>query len=112
MAKLSHQLGSDNFVMAFQKGITFAIALTLTSCAGIQKSSPVEVANTEDEIEKTPPPPNPKGLLQPGEASEKVDIYGVMVDPKRFDIPFRANNQVERWVEYFTDRGRGHFEVY
>lgn len=41
-----------------------------------------------------------------------LDRFGVKVLAKDFDIPIRVNSQVEKWVDYFTGRGRANFEVY
>jgi len=32
------------------------------------------------------------------------------VDPSEFDIPVEVNGAVEKWVEYFTGRGRKHYQ--
>jgi hypothetical protein len=94
--------------------LTCLFLVGLSACSSLSRQSDsLILATTDDEIEKqVSPPPSPTGLHQPGDKGGKVEIMGVLVDPARFDIPFRANNQVERWIEYFTDRGRKHFEVY
>lgn len=39
-------------------------------------------------------------------------VLGVKLQNKDFDFPFTLNSRVEFWVNYFTGRGRPHFEKY
>ncbi len=48
------------------------------------------------------PSPNPKEIV----------IRGVSLKNNQFDIPVAVNSRVEFWVDYFTTRGRPHFEKY
>lgn len=47
-----------------------------------------------------------------GKSLNSSPVLGVHLVNKQFDIPITINSQVEAWVEYFTGRGRPHFEVY
>lgn len=39
-------------------------------------------------------------------------VGGIQLENTEFDIPITVNSFVERWVDYFTDRGKSLFEVY
>jgi hypothetical protein len=47
----------------------------------------------------------------PRSASEYV-VGGVRLNNTEYDIPIVINDAVEMWVDYFTGRGRKHFEKY
>ncbi len=49
--------------------------------------------------------------LGPGQAP-RIEVRGVVLKNTRFDIPVTVNSAVEQWVDYFTGRGRKHFERY
>lgn len=40
------------------------------------------------------------------------DVHGVNLKNRNFDIPIVYNDEVEKWVDYFTGAGRKHFQVY
>ena len=42
----------------------------------------------------------------------ELTILGVKLKNTQFDIPISLNSRVEQWVEYFTGKGRPHFEKY
>lgn len=42
----------------------------------------------------------------------EVTIRGIKLKNTQFDFPVVVNSRVEYWVDYFTSRGRGHFERY
>jgi len=42
----------------------------------------------------------------------EIVIQGVKLKNTKFDIPITVNSRVEYWVDYFTGRGRPHFERY
>lgn len=43
---------------------------------------------------------------------EGAVVNGVKLEVTDFDYPVTINSRVEYWVDYFTGRGRGHFERY
>ncbi len=49
--------------------------------------------------------------LGPGQ-SPRIEVRGVVLKNTQFDIPVTVNSAVEQWVDYFTGRGRKHFERY
>lgn len=82
-------------------GATVADESGSTSLQGVIKqseASPVFPEIKADEV--TSPPP-----------SEWV-VLGVKLEKTDFDYPVTINPKVEEWVEYFTGRGRKHFERY
>jgi hypothetical protein len=48
------------------------------------------------------------------DSSETAPIFvrGVRLENTQFDYPFTLNSRVLHWVDYFTGRGRQHFERY
>jgi hypothetical protein len=63
----------------------------------------------------------PLELRAQGAAQDEIDRLGnpreikvgdVVLKNVEFDIPVRVNTLVEQWVDYFTGRGRKHFELY
>ncbi len=43
---------------------------------------------------------------------KEITVRGVKLQNTQFDIPITINSKVEHWVDYFTGRGREHFERY
>jgi LysM repeat protein len=41
-----------------------------------------------------------------------ITVRGVKLKNTKFDIPLTINSRVEFWIDYFTGKGRGHFEKY
>ncbi len=48
----------------------------------------------------------------PAKALAVDPLYLDLVDPKEFDIPITVNEQVAKWVRYFTGPGRKYYERY
>ena len=46
------------------------------------------------------------------QATGEITIRGVKLKNTKFDIPITINSRVENWVDYFTGKGRPHFEKY
>ena len=59
------------------------------------------------------PDPTPS-FVEPlsGGVSRALEMGGVRLRNSDFDIPIVINRDVEHWVDYFTGRGRKHFERY
>ena len=53
-------------------------------------------------------PSGPSGMGENGE----MTVLGVKLQNTTFDFPITLNSRVEFWVDYFTGRGRKHFEKY
>lgn len=51
-------------------------------------------------------------VLVPIQPGEPVSVVGVQLKNTQFDIPVVLNSRVEHWVNYFTGKGRPHFEKY
>jgi membrane-bound lytic murein transglycosylase D len=56
-------------------------------------------------------PVRPSGASRMGEQGEMI-VLGVKLKNTDFDFPVTLNSRVEFWVDYFTGRGRKHFEKY
>ena len=41
-----------------------------------------------------------------------MEYRGTKIPVTNFDLPVEMNKSVEKWIDYFTGRGRGHFEKY
>jgi hypothetical protein len=44
--------------------------------------------------------------------SDEIIIKGVKLENTSFDFPITVNSAVEKWIDYFTGRGRKHFVKY
>jgi hypothetical protein len=59
--------------------------------------------------------PSSKGSLGSGSENEngpEIWVRGVKLENTQFDYPVTINSRVLQWVDYFTGRGRKHFERY
>ncbi|MGK5082356.1 transglycosylase SLT domain-containing protein [Bdellovibrionota bacterium FG-1] len=102
-------------------GAIFGVfALVLSGCATVRTSSPSGTL-TGPLSSQSEPRPEPKTLgevLQPDSSrpvsveTPEIVIQGVKLKNTKFDIPITINSRVEYWVDYFTGRGRKHFERY
>ena len=94
--------------------------LLLSGCATTKTASSERTAR-ETRSEQTPRtvgeaiqqarplPPVPKAV---GVEYKELVVNGVKLKNTRFDYPVTINGRVEHWVDYFTGRGREHFEKY
>ncbi len=94
----------------FKKQLSFsglAVALVLSGCASTQgtggslktSSTPAEesvVVSTET------------GKIQ----LQNLEYRGMKVQNTTFDLPVEMNKSVEKWIDYFTGKGRKHFQRY
>ncbi|MCM2278782.1 MAG: transglycosylase SLT domain-containing protein [Oligoflexia bacterium] len=55
-----------------------------------------------------------QGPLKPSQSVNygEITVQGVKLKNTQFDYPITINSRVEYWVDYFTGRGRPHFERY
>ncbi len=88
--------------------------MILSSCAGTLtgnwfKSAPVtpEAMKAAEETET---------LTWTNAVTDSVEMSleyrGKPIPSTRFDLPVEMNKAVEKWIDYFTGKGRGHFEKY
>lgn len=83
-------------------------ALTLTSCAtGSKTPTEAPIATTGKAV-----PVATEHKVAAPVASTDMTVLGVKLKNTSFDYPVVVNPMVEEWVEYFTGRGRVHFERY
>lgn len=50
--------------------------------------------------------------LSSDEQPTEIIVQGIKLQNTQFDYPITINSAVEQWVDYFTGRGRPHFERY
>jgi LysM repeat protein len=48
----------------------------------------------------------------PEMAEVALEYKGKAIPATKFDLPVEMNKTVEKWIDYFTGKGRGHFEKY
>jgi len=56
-------------------------------------------------------PPRFVGSSRVGDQGELI-VLGVKLNHTKYDFPITLNSRVEFWVDYFTGKGRKHFEKY
>ena len=78
--------------------------------AGV-RSSPIEGSAPVVQTPAAPSAVAPKVIVQVVENKDMI-VNGVHLKNARFDLPMVINKPVEKWVDYFTGRGRKHFERY
>ncbi|MBC7387242.1 MAG: transglycosylase SLT domain-containing protein [Cryobacterium sp.] len=97
-------------------------ALVATSCASAPKKVPgtgdgrespaVERADTSEKSEKEfsarATAPATQSVVKPNE----IVIRGVKLQNVDFDYPVTVNSAVEKWIDYFTGRGRRYMTLY
>jgi hypothetical protein len=93
-------------------GFSFFMVLNLSGCAGTLsgnffKSGTATGAGTADENETVT-----WSNETPESVEFKLDYRGNPIPVTRFDLPVEMNKTVEKWIDYFTGKGRGHFEKY
>lgn len=94
--------------MVFYRSSAFVlVTILLSSCATGTKT------NTEAPL-ATPGKAIPVATTtsETGSGSTDMVVLGVKLKNTSFDYPVVVNPMVEEWVEYFTGRGRPHFERY
>ncbi len=70
-----------------------------------------EVISGVPSSESSDEPLRPAGASSIGDHGE-MTVLGVKLENTQFDFPVTLNSRVEFWVDYFTGRGRKHFEKY
>ncbi len=81
------------------------LSLTAASCSSTPKST--RSASDERSSEKAQAPLNAQVL-----GNDSFVIKGLKVSQSDYDFPISGHERVEFWVDYFTGRGRKHFEKY
>lgn len=70
-------------------------------------------SNTRKVEEKTEGPSTTQSTVADAASqAQGLVIRGVTLKNSQFDYPVVANSRVEFWIDYFTGRGRPHFEKY
>ncbi len=80
-----------------------ALISIFSGCA----SQGLKVANPDAEV-----PPIVESFRMSSEGPEPFTISSVTIKHDQFDIPMENNEHVARWVDYFTGKGRIHFDTY
>jgi hypothetical protein len=109
----------------------FAVLFTVTGCAHgpTHSSNPTgnsfgDAANARDQDAVAPKALNE--VVSPGMGMDdtakprqivmtdngEITVRGIKLKNTKFDIPITINSRVEFWVDYFTGKGRIHFEKY
>ncbi len=84
--------------------VLFLLATLSSSCATTASHSTSSVTPDGKVARQN----KPVSFANPGE----IVINGIKLENTDFDYPITVNSRVEFWVDYFTGRGRGHFEKY
>jgi hypothetical protein len=50
--------------------------------------------------------------VEPGQEDAEIVVRGIQLKNTKFDIPITVNSAVEQWIDYFSGKGRPHFERY
>jgi hypothetical protein len=112
-----------NFNLTFSRAVRVAVALSslglFAGCASASKTSNSndelarEISSTDrsgDEKEFSARSSSPR--MQTVVRSDEIIIKGVKLEHTSFDFPITVNSAVEKWIDYFTGRGRKHFVKY
>jgi hypothetical protein len=85
------------------------VAVLLSGCATTRPStsSSLPVADSEGAG-----PARREGTVIKATPGGEIIVRGVKLQNTSFDFPVTINSQVEKWVDYFLGRGRGHFQRY
>jgi hypothetical protein len=103
-------------------GLLVAItAIVLSGCASGSKEADGPAArvygsasgaeraeSSEREFSARGSSPKSQSVVQPNE----IIIKGIKLENTQFDYPITVNSAVEKWIDYFTGRGRKHFVKY
>lgn len=95
------------------KSFPFIFALLAYGCASSSRLSDNKAVIPPKSIE-VPESGDSRKTVIPTASSRDEDwtIGGVVLANRQFDYPITLNASVEKWVDYFTRRGRKHFERY
>ncbi|MBU6154868.1 MAG: transglycosylase SLT domain-containing protein [Bdellovibrionales bacterium] len=93
-------ISSRNIKMKFS---SFAMISILTACAGIEPQAPTR---EPDPVTVAFEPASDLKTI-PG-----LEYRGMKIENAAFDLPVEMNPAVEKWIAYFTGKGRGHFKKY
>lgn len=85
-----------------------SLLLLVSSCAHVSKPTKEKTPKISSTAVKVQPIPYVAGIAQPSN-TEKVKLYtvtGLDIPNNHFDLPIIYNKDVEKWVNYFTGKGR------
>ncbi len=108
-----------NFRYSHQLSFSLILSLGLTGCAGtltgnwLKSGTPTSMeSNSKPAVESA----SVDSLTLSSEtgklAGTAMEYRGTKIPVTNFDLPVEMNKSVEKWIDYFTGRGRGHFEKY
>jgi membrane-bound lytic murein transglycosylase D len=94
-----------------------ALGLTLSACgtvrSGTNSGGLLETKGEGGLLNASPHSPSEVTAETPAsDRSLEGDVHGVKLRNRTFDIPVVYNEEVDRWIDYFTTSGRKHFAVY
>jgi hypothetical protein len=88
---------------------SFTVLLNLTGCATFlteKTPSPTSL------VVATPPESITTSTDTAIVSNETLEYRGKKIKNTSFDLPVEMNKAVEKWIDYFTGKGRGHFQKY
>lgn len=102
------------------KKLCLTIVLLIVGGCAFNKADDSSVARSErSDSSKAQASAGPKSAVDKIEALTIDDVVTreepntqTLYDNSRYDFPITMNSRVEGWIDYFTGRGRGHFERY
>ncbi len=117
MAKHHVHLGVTKLKYKHLSWMVFAAFLLQTGCASVPKRTH-SAKSTRSVTEGVASPGS--GAIEhvitstEGAVPVQRTLYykGMKIDNSVFDLPVEMNPAVEKWIAYFTGKGRGHFEKY
>lgn len=94
----------------FRKSFYVALGLALTtSCASTASRSSND---SRDDVRTSDAKGNAPFRSRTVANPDEIIINGMKLENTKFDYPITVNTRVEYWIDYFTGRGRKHFEKY
>ncbi len=86
------------------------VALSLSACAHTGTASRSTTQGSAANIEMSSKSSTDSGPSYQNDS--EIVVRGIRLENTQFDYPITINTKVEQWVDYFTGRGRKHFERY
>ena len=84
------------------------LALVLAGCASGQKSGDVSLKTSATSSDESVVVSTEAGKVQ----LKNLEYRGMKIENTTFDLPVEMNKSVEKWIDYFTGKGRKHFQRY
>ena len=108
-----------NFRYSHQLSFSLILSLGLTGCAGtltgnwLKSGTPASMESSSKPAVESASVDSLTLSSETGKLAGTVMEYrGTKIPVTNFDLPVEMNKSVEKWIDYFTGRGRGHFEKY